>query len=108
MVFEDDDYHYSHNNKLNHDRNLLVMLHYSNAIFYESEFFAIMKDIHLYNHTKDNMKSITFEYGDKNSQIIMRDKTGNYISIVKTRDIVSIRNPFSICLNSEIYIHDYN
>ena len=118
------------NSRNDHDIELLIMLQYTNALLQESEFITII-DInefiqpyhhhhHHHHHNNDNdndnisIKNILSRFDPTISQIMILynssstvDGNDGYKSIVKTSDIISIRRKRCICMNREIYVHDW-
>jgi len=110
-------------NQNDHDIELLIMLQYTNALLQESEFITIINinefiqpyHHHRHHHHHDmNIKNILSRFDPTLSQIMIlynssnsTDGSDGYKSIVKTSDIISIRTNRCICMNREIYVHDW-
>ena len=69
---------------------------------------------HHHHHDNMNIKNILSRFDATLSQIMIlynssnsNDGSDGYKSIVKTSDIISIRTNRCICMNREIYIHDW-
>ena len=117
------------NSRNDHDIELLIMLQYTNALLQESEFITIINinefiqpyhHHHHHHHDNDNdninIKNILSRFDPTLSQIMILynssssssvDGSDGYKSIVKTSDIISIRRNRCICMNREIYVHDW-
>jgi hypothetical protein len=120
------------NSRNDDDIELLIMLQYTNALLQESEFITIINindfiqpyhhHHHHHHHDNDNdndndninIKSIISRFDPTLSQIMIlynssstTDGNDGYKSIVKTSDIISIRRNRCICMNREIFVHDW-
>jgi hypothetical protein len=111
------------NSRNDYDIELLIMLQYTNALLQESEFITIIninEFIQPYHHHHDhdndniNIKNILSRFDPTLSQIMILynssstvDGSDGYRSIVKTSDVISIRRNRCICMNREIYVHDW-